>query len=397
MSNRLKSIIKRGVTVLLEVDISDLPQKQVVKDKGVHDTAVAQATSDNITQKFRELGIDVPMNELATVELLKKKSPFNISFKLKDESSIFGDKKEVKGKARVIDKESIDGNLTLEFISSDSSGGGVSIKFDPKGLKNMRPETGQPMVVIKENVKYNVILSKLDVGISLPNSEGKIIDVNKNQVSYLQKMTSKSGKDYFVASNPLKQNGVKEGSSNVTIVRGPQINKSFAIPNGKLSTDKKNHVYFPKDKNPLIIKKEEEGESENNVMIITSLPDIGGSSKEGGEGLRFSKNKPIQIDVNLRIEKPADLSAFMSFGVTELNKKLMNVEAVWASSQPMGEVLKITLNDGSVVMLKPQKLYPNPQFLGNWKNLHIQIGKFAGRDEKWDKDVMGTATLKLRK
>jgi hypothetical protein len=59
-------------------------------------------------------------------------------------------------------------------------------------------------------------------------------------------------------------------------------------------------------------------------------------------------------------------------------------------------MLKITLNSGNVIMLKPQKLDPNPMFLGNWDNLSVEIGSHANNSEHWE-DVMGTASLKLRK
>jgi len=47
-------------------------------------------------------------------------------------------------------------------------------------------------------------------------------------------------------------------------------------------------------------------------------------------------------------------------------------------------------------MLKPQKSYPNPEFLGNWDELRVGIGKFADGKVEW-KDVMGKASLKLKK
>jgi hypothetical protein len=407
MSNRLKNIIKKGVNVLLEVDIADLPQKQVVKDKSAHDTGVAQATSDNITQKFRELGIDSSMDELATVALLKAKSPFNISFKLKEtakykssdgiEDEFFGGKTEVSGKATVIDKLSVDGKLSINFRDSNGSSN-VSITFNPKELKNMRPETGQPMVIIRENVKYNTIIRNLDVGIKLPNGEYK--DVNQDEVGVVGKFTGKSGKDYLVALNPKKQDNVKEGMVNMTIVKGSQINKSFVIPSNRFITDNTNHVYFPEKGKPLFVGKYDEDPEVNSIMIITSLPDIGnkGGSDDDGSNIRFSKTKPIPVSITISVDDVKKLSALQELSQGSLNNKLKNSKVTWSqSSKDM--VLKSELSDGSVVMLKPNELYPNPEFLGNWVKLPVQIGKLAGGNkENWGgDDIMGVATIKLRK
>lgn len=409
MSNRIKNLVKENVKILLEIKVSDLPQKQVVNDKSAHDAGVASFTIDNIVSKFRELGIDVPLDELATVELLKSKSPFNMSFKLLKSTRFFDGKKEVKGKAKVDGKKSVGGKLTLYFISDD--GDKVAIVFDPEGLKSARPETGQPMVIVQEKIKYNVklygskdldfdggLIKQGEVNIILPGGKSK--SVKPHQVGKLYKITSKSGKDYLVSPNPIKQKDVEDGFVNVTIVKGGQLNKSFVVPKNKLtSPDPTYRVYFSDDvSQPQIVNKGDSNQMVENVIIITSLPDFNDDKQnDSGDNLRFTKNKPIPVEVVLRVDEPRKLNSLNLGTLGNLNVKLKNSKAFWAQSTGQDMVLKLVLDDGTVVMLKPQNLYPNPEFLGNWNDLSIQIGRLAGNDENWSDDVMGTASIRLKK
>jgi hypothetical protein len=406
MANNLKNIIKNGVNVLLEINVSDLPQKQVVSDKSAHDAGVISATSDNIIQKFRELGIDAPIDELATIEMLKSKGVFGMSFKLNKSTKFFDGKVEVSGKAKV-DGKSGDGKLKLYFTSNQ--GHKVAIIFDPEGLKSSRPETGQPMTMIQENVSYNVKLygskntnsneESIKQGeVSITLEDGSSLVVKSQQLSKLSKMTSKSGKDYLVSPNPSKQGGVKEGFVNVTIVKGSQYGKSFAIPKDKLKTDKSTNIYFPENGKPQIVKKGEDNSMVQSKLMIVSLPDIGkkDKQKEDGSNLRFTLDKPITVDGELDVEDKSKLGALNIGALTNINKKLKGVKATLSASQRKDQVIKLILRDGSVVMLKPEHLDPNPEFLGNWNNLSVEIGKFASGVETWE-DVLGRVTLKLSK
>jgi len=348
MSDKLKNIIKKGVNILLEVDIADLPQKQVVKDKSAHDTAVAQATADNITQKFRNLGIDVPTNELATIELLKAKGVFSLQFKLNKSTKFFNGKTEISGKAK-IDKRSGNGKLKIFFISD--KGDKVVIIFNPEELKTVRPETGQPMTILKENVSYNVKLyGSKDVSsseepikqgeVSITLNDGKTVVVKSHQVSKLYQMTSNSGKDYLVSPNPQKQDGVIDGSFNVTIISGAQAGKSFAIPKSRLSKDKNStDVYFPENGKPQIVKKEDSTEQETSdlKLMIISIPNFSEDKKEDGSNLRFSLNKPINVQVHLTVDETCKeckpLSALNIGNLIDLNQKLKNAKATWSQSK----------------------------------------------------------------
>jgi hypothetical protein len=403
MSDKLKNIIKGGVKVLLEVDIADLPQKQVVKDKSAHDTAVAQATADNITQKFRELGIDVPTDELATIELLKAKGVFGLQFKLNKSTKFFDGKTEVSGKAKV-DGKSGKGKLKLYFTSD--KGEKVAIIFDPEGLKTVRPETGQPMTILKENETYNVKMygskdrSSSDESIkqgevSIVLNDGKTIVVKSHQVGKLSKMTSKSGKDYLVSANPQKQSDVKKGFTNVTIVRGSLTGKSFALPKSRLSTDKSTDVYFPENDKPQIVKKEDSNLMIQTKIMIISLPDFGGKGEKGDSNLRFSLNKPLRVDAKLDVNDKSKLSALNLGKLSLFQKDLKGIKASWSQSRE--GTLKLEIPGGGVIMLKPEHMdSQSAQFLGNWNDLEVEIGKFADGSETWE-DVMGSATLRLSK
>jgi hypothetical protein len=406
MTNKLKNIIKKGVSVLLEVDVADLPQKQVVKDKDVHDTAVAQATSDSITQKFRELGITVPMDELATKALLTSLGEFEISFKLMKPTKYFGGKTDVTAKAKV------DGSAKgLRLFLKTSEGEKVRMDFDSKGLENMRPETGEPMTIIKENVKYVVQFtaskSDLEYGSSkiqiTVNGKSRDLEVKQDQLGKIYGLTSNKGDDYTVAPNPKKQVGVKEGFMNVTLVgddSDPQPNTSFAAPKSKLENYQREgsteYAYFPESGKPIRVdKKLDTNQPITSTIMITSLPDIGkGDSVKNGGGVEFKVGEDVKISGNLT--GPQDLSAIQAGTLDDLNKQLKSATATMSDSKQKDQVLKITLNNGNVVMLKPELLDPNPKFLGNWSNLKVEIGSHANNTEHWEK-VMGTATLKLRK
>jgi hypothetical protein len=420
MSDRLKNIIRKGVNTLLE-DVWGSPDpKQVVKDKGAYHMANAMDKLDDIDQAFREMGISVNPNELATIDILKSKQPFKMSFKMDKSTSFFGGNKEVSGSAKIDDRHE---GLRLFFVSD--KGDKVRIDFDRKTLQGKQPQSGGDVSVLMENTKYVVELSnsksglkKGEVSIEL-NGKTKVMSGKDPFLKRLRKMsyiTTKKGEDYLVAPSPDKQGGVKNGYKNVTIVQlddnDPLPNKSFTVPLQRKNKDGKmvdvlekikpsEYAYFPDNGGKperIEFGSRESNQPQTTEIIITSLPNVRLDSNSDED---VDNNAKFKLDKTVKVRGKLDVSGRLSFesGVTldDINDKLnRGVEAELSSSEQDDKVIKLIIGGRHVVMLKPKSKTPDPYFVTNWKNLPVVIGENANGSDEWSK-TNGTATLKLVK
>lgn len=401
MSN-IKNIIKRNVSILLEVDIADLPQKQVVKDKGAYNTAIALDMLDNIDQKFRELGVIVDDNEFTTIDILKSMQPFEMSFELKKSTKFFDGNTKIKGKAKIDDRHK---GLRILFISDN--GHKVRIDFDRKSLQDKQPQTGGDVTVLLEKRVYTVQLSDSKSGIefgktviTIPDetTSTKELETSGKRLSKIYFLTSKKGTTYNVAANPDKQDGVSKGFVNVTLIgdpSDPQPNKSFAVPKSKLekTPDGNEYAYFPEGGGkPSRVLQKSTNQPVTTELKIISLPNIKSDSNGKDKNTKFELGKIIKVTGKLKTNE--QLSFKNNITLDDINDKLnRGVEAELSASRYKDNVLKLNIG-GAVVMLRPLSKDPDPYFVSNWNNLPIEIGSKASGEEEW-KDIEGEATLNL--
>ncbi len=383
MSNRLQNIIKKGVMTLLE-DRSvantvwgspDSKGKQVVKDKEAFHLANAEDTLNDIDQAFRELGISVNPNELATIDILKSMEPFEMSFKINKRTKFFDGNTKISGKAKI---GSVSNGLDILFKSD--KGENVKIHFDKNSLEGKQPQTGAKVTVLMENTSYMV---------QLGGKAGKTPSLDSlSKISFL---TSKKGITYLVAPNPSKQSDVKEGYINVTLVgddSDPQPNRSFAVPKSKLkkTPDGDEYVTFPED-----------GGKPQRVqpmkLIITSLPNVKLNTDSEDDNSEFKLDEVVTVTGKL--ESDVDLNFKSKITLDSINSKLeRGVEAEFSKSQQKGNVVKLNMGNDQVVMLEPKG--SNPRFVSNWNNMSVEIGDKAKGQEDW-RNTKGTASLKIVK
>lgn len=399
MSDKLKNIIKKSVNLLLEVNPGDLPRTQVVKDKGAYHTANAMDALEDIDQKFRELGISVNPNELATIDILKGLQPFNIKFKLKNSTPFFDGNTEITGKAKIDDRHK---GLRLFFISD--KGHKVRIDFDRKTLSAKQPQSLGDVTILMENTPYIVQLSSSKGGIEFGKVE---VDINGDKKTVSGKrlgkisfLTSKKGTTYTVAPNPDKQGDVIEGSVNVTLVgdeSDPQPNKSFAVPKSKLekTPDNNEYAYFPEGggKPQRVESKIGNNQPQTTTLIIVSLPNVklDGDNKNGNA--KFVLGKTVNVKGKLNVS--GELNFENKITLDDINDKLKSgAEAQLSASKQEGDVLKITLDGDKAVMLKPKSSYPDPHSISNWNNLSVEVGSKAMGKEEW-KSITGEASLNV--
>jgi hypothetical protein len=395
MSDKLKNIIKKSVNILLEVDIADLPQKQVVKDKGAYNLAKAQATLDNIDKKFREIGITVNQNEMATLDILKSMQPFTMKFKLEKSTPFFDGQTSISGKAKIDDRHK---GLRLFFISDD--GHKVRIDFERKDLNSKQPQTGGDVVALLEET-YVVQLSHSKSGIMKGEVEievnGKKVTVSGKRLGKIYFLESNKGITYTVAANPDKQDGVIEGQVNVTLVgdeSDPQPNKSFAVPKRKLekTPEESEYAYFPKDGGkPQRVDAKVSNQPYTTKIHIESLPDVRLDADKSSD-VEFELGKPVHVKGELTVN--GKLNFKNNITLDNIKQALeKGVSAVLADSDQENNVVKLAIGNDKVVMLKP-KGGKNPKIVGNWNNMPVKVGSKALGNEEWT-DTSGEVTLNV--
>jgi len=393
MTNKLKNIIKLNVGNLLnEVDtpISDLPQKKVVDSDTAHNSAVAQATLGNIDQRFRELGVGINSGAMHTPKLLAAMGSFNFGFKLGG--------KEYKGQAKVVSQEP----LKLMFMGGVTLGkdkdGKDNIVEDPTitfgSIKTKEAESGVDVTAISVGGTYDVTISSSKTQLVFGGDKKLVVD-DKKRIRTVFDLTAKSGKTYKVSPNPDKQSDVVDGSANVTIVGGPQKNKSFAVSKSKLiKTDLS--AFFPNGGGePEMIVSQEDSKGFKGKILITHLPEIEG--KEGGKNnLKLELGKENAIDVSGVLD--VDEQSLKDSGGSEedmnkLNGWLKRATVELSGSRQPDHVALIKFPNDTSMMLKPSGKFP--YYLKNWTTgMDVTVSPKAG--ELIPNEFKARVTLKTR-
>ena len=394
MTSKLKNIIKLNVGNLLnEVDkvpVSDLPQKKVVDSDTAHNSAVAQSTLGNIDQRFRELGVGVNAGAMHTPKLLAAMGSFNFGFKLGDT--------EYKGQAKVVNQSP----LTLVFKGSVTLGEEKSVIKDPTitflgDLKTKEAESGVDVTAISVGGTYKVSVDSGKTQLVFGGDEKLVVD-DKKRIRTVFDLTAKSGKTYKVSPNPDKQSDVVDGSVNVTIIDGPQKNKSFAVSKSKLiKTDLS--AFFPNGGEPKVIKSQEDSKGPNGEIEITHLPEIQGKEEAGGKNnAKLDLSNPINVSGRLQIdgEQFKTESKGTEDDFRNLNDGLKRATALLSGSRQPYHVVKITLPNSKVLQVKPIKNNPFPYYIKNWSNgLDVVVSSKAGGIDSLE-EFKATVILKTR-
>ena len=393
MTSKLKNIIKLNVGNLLnEVDkvpVSDLPQKKVVDSDTAHNSAVAQSTLGNIDQRFRELGVGINSGAMHTPKLLAAMGSFNFGFKIGDT--------EYKGQAKVVNQSP----LTLVFNSSVEVGETTvenpTITF-VGDLKTKEAESGVDVTAISVGGTYDVTISSSKTQVVFGDDEKLVVGPDeKKRIRPVFDLTAKSGKTYKASPNPDKQSDVVDGSVNVTIIEGPQKNKSFAVSKSKLiKTDLS--AFFPNGGEPKVIKSQEDSKGPKGKILITHLPEIQGKEEAGGKNnAKLDLSNPINVSGRLQV---TDDEGFKKVGGNEeilkkLNNGLSRASALKSESKQLKKVAKIKLTDGTIMMLQPEDT-KFPDFIKNWSGgLNVLVLGKAGNNDGLG-EFKATATLKTR-
>ncbi len=130
-------------------------------------------------------------------------------------------------------------------------------------------------------------------------------------------------------------------------------------------------------------------------IVFISLPKINDEDINNNQNDRFSLDHSINLTGELRTDGDLDFLGYTS--LVDLNRLIRSgVVGMLSSSRQDTNTVKLTLRDGSVILLEPLSDYPDPNFVSNWVNRPVRIGDNAARKSDW-KSVEGTATLKIKK
>lgn len=384
--------------------------------------------NDEIESMFQRLGLSsFDLDKIAafgSIDRIKAAGEFGFSFELsKPNPNIFGDKKEIIGKARY-SKKSTNDTLILDFIP-EGSDIVIQITFDRNTLVQDIPMSASARR--KWNLTNDSVKLKNKKVLVAP---GLVNDgVYGVKFTYIPEKTyiyvSKNGNKFDVVPTP-DQSDVEKGLVRISPIG---INRSWAIPQKRLKgTEKKVYKYVTnKGKEIYVSPIADQSDVKEGYVIVanietnrkfgakeerlepTSNENLKAGKQEGTNRIRVENvsflKEPMrgEKDTEGKIGKDPipvigkitnvtnENDAWTRKSVTKLITKGLSDGAMIVSRKPLKNPNEFVINLGGnlgffTVKPKGNRDYSN---IRNWKNVEVELGKKAtGKD-------MATAQAKI--